>query len=208
MEILSRPVRVGEHPDREQDLLQAWPEIFQAEIARFSAGFGPMPLPARGIRPFAKGSEGRSTSPGERLGKAFFQNREIGFHRNDYQVPPRARVFVHVPRTGGTSVSDYLADVRSPQILNLHAHHPISVVCPPAFHPYFTILRGPVERCWSFYRLTLYGNDATPYRRAAARGLEHFAFTAGKCEICIADIISGSPGRSRTKPPWPRRPGN
>jgi len=125
--------------------------------------------------------------------EAFFQNREIGFHRNDYQVPPCARVFVHVPRTGGTSVSDYLADVRSPQILNLHAHHPISVVCPPAFHPYFTILRDPVERCWSFYRLTLYGNNATPYRMAAARGLEHFCLHCWEMRNMYCRYYSGFP---------------
>ncbi|NBV97478.1 MAG: hypothetical protein EBT30_08055 [Verrucomicrobia bacterium] len=125
--------------------------------------------------------------------EAFFHNREIDFHRNDYHVPHRAWVFVHVPRTGGTSVGDYIQKVRVPRILNLHAHHPISVVCPPAFHRYFTILRDPVERCWSFYRLSLYRNDANPYRRAAARGLEHFCLHCWEMRNMYCRYYSGIP---------------
>jgi len=127
--------------------------------------------------------------------EAFFHNCEIRYHRNDYQVPPRGRVFIHVPRTGGTSVGDYLTKVQAPRVINLHAHQAVSLVCPPERHRYFTILRNPVERCWSFYRLTLHGKTGTPYRRAAERGLEHFCEHCWEMRNLYCRYYSGSPWR-------------
>jgi hypothetical protein len=125
--------------------------------------------------------------------EAFFHNCEIRCHRNDYQVPPRARVFIHVPRTGGTSVGDYLKEIQAPRVLNLHSHHAVSVAYPPSDHRYFTILRNPVERCWSFYRLTLHGKSGTPYRQAAERGLEHFCEHCWEMRNLYCRYYSGSP---------------
>ena len=125
--------------------------------------------------------------------EAFFHNCEIRYHRNDYQVSPRGRVFIHVPRTGGTSVADYLTKVQAPRVLNLHAHQAVSLVCPPGNHRYFTILRNPVERCWSFYRMNLHGKTDTPYRRAAERGLEHFCKHCWEMRNLYCRYYSGTP---------------
>ena len=174
MDLISRSVRAEDASPKEPDFIQDWPEIFQREIRNFlerlqTYAFTKARYPGVFKRMGRQVDKYKGT-----VWEAFFQNREIGFYRNDYHVPPRARVFIHVPRTGGTSAGHYLRKIRAPRIQNLHTHQAISLVCPPAFHRYFTILRDPVERCWSFYRLTLYGNNATPYRQAAERGLEHF----------------------------------
>lgn len=169
-----REIRTGELPAGQRDFVQEWPEIFQAAIRRFLERLRDYAFTQARFPGICKRISRRVDRWAGTTWEAFFHNREINFHRNNYPVSPRARVFIHVPRTGGTSAGHYLRKIGAPRIQNLHEHHAISVSHPPAFHRYFTILRDPVERCWSFYRLTLYGNSATPYRRAAERGLEHF----------------------------------
>jgi len=193
MDVISRSVRAGDASSKEPDFIQDWPEIFQREIGKFlekvqAYAFTKARYPGVCKRIGRQVDKSRGTS-----WEAFFHNREIGYHRNDYEIPARARVFIHVPRTGGTSAMEYFHRIQAPRILNAHAHHPISLVHPPGRHRYFTILRDPVERCWSFFRFTLHGKGGTPYRRAAERGLESFCDHCWEMRNMYCRYFSGIP---------------
>jgi len=127
--------------------------------------------------------------------EAFFHNREIGFHQNDYKITAGARAFIHVPRTAGTSVVDFFSRLPDARVEGLNIHRPVSRRCLPGRFRYFTILRDPVERCWSFYRLTLHGQNHVPYHEAASRGLAHFCKQCWEMRNMYCRYLSGFPWR-------------
>ena len=100
------------------------------------------------------------------------------FHRCGYQVPPGKRVFVHVPKTGGSSVHKLLlGHPTSSQFMNASlsgCHRPVSRLHKPGETRYFTILRDPIERVWSYFNMIKHRWIRHPYLDYAKVSLEHF----------------------------------
>ncbi len=96
-----------------------------------------------------------------------------GFHDPDYRFPKDKINFIHVPKTGGTSLHKML-DGKTENILSSTVHRPVSKHCPPAEYDYVTIMRHPVARVWSQYQMVLRNPKGTPYRNFAEKGLECF----------------------------------
>ena len=96
------------------------------------------------------------------------------FHTSEYTFKKDQIAFVHVPKTGGTSVAKMLQQSGISRFVNLNIHKPISEFCSPAEYKYFTIIRNPIDRVWSQYQMVLREGNGYPYNKYAVRGLKCF----------------------------------
>ena len=103
---------------------------------------------------------------------AEIRNSINGFHRNDIFYGEGELVFVHLPKTGGTTVS-YLLQENNVKCANLNSHNPVSLATPITNPKYITFLRDPVERVFSYYQMQL-RDRSQPYHFLAKRGLIQF----------------------------------
>lgn len=105
-----------------------------------------------------------------------FRNYRLGIHRNDYAFETGQMAFVHLPKTEGTSLNTILQDKGGGKFTGIFRHRSISRRCPPGAFNYFTVMRNPVDRVWSFYQMTLrsYSRGGGPYAHLAGRGLAFF----------------------------------
>ena len=101
-------------------------------------------------------------------------NHTIGFHDPNYQFKESEIAFVHIPKTGGTSLHNLLKEDKLSRFVNLNMHRPISQLCDPTKYSYITVMRDPVERVWSYYQMVLRNPPGFPYKPFADRGLEFF----------------------------------
>lgn len=102
-------------------------------------------------------------------------NVKMGYHNPNYRFEKDQIAFVHLPKTGGTSLHRLLNEDKLGRFINLGgAHRPISRFCPPSAFGYVTVLRNPADRVWSFYQMVLRNPPGYPYQRFANRGLECF----------------------------------
>lgn len=101
--------------------------------------------------------------------------RTTGFHSSSYRFSTDQVAFIHIPKTGGTSISAILEQVDNHgRFLNLDTHRPVSQHCPPKNYQYITMLRQPVDRVYSYYRMAQRKDPDNPYSHLCGRGLEHF----------------------------------
>jgi len=110
-----------------------------------------------------------------------WQNYRSGMHRGDYVFSADTIAFVHLPKTGGTSFGAVLSAARGVSFTGLGVHRPVSRICPPSSYRYFTVMRDPVERVWSYYQMALRARQRGGwgiYGHLAGRGLEFFL---GRC---------------------------
>jgi Sulfotransferase family len=99
---------------------------------------------------------------------------ETGFHSTSYRFSKDKIAFIHIPKTGGTSISEMLAQQDDgSRFANLHMHRPVSKYCPPQEYQYITMLRHPVNRIFSYWRM-VNRDKFSPYAHLCPRGLEHF----------------------------------
>ena len=101
-------------------------------------------------------------------------NRDIGFHNPVYQFKKSEIAFVHIPKTGGTSLHKLLSEDEQSRFVNLNMHRPVSQLCNPQEYSYITVMRHPVERVWSYYQMVRRNPRGYPYKRFADKGLECF----------------------------------
>ena len=103
-----------------------------------------------------------------------FDNQLIGFHEPDYRFKESEIAFVHLPKTGGTSLHNLLAQDPLSRFVNLNMHRPVSCLCPVGKYGYITVMRDPVKRVWSHYQMVLRSEAGYPYKRFANHGLDCF----------------------------------
>lgn len=77
-------------------------------------------------------------------------------HSNTYSISDDQWVFIHVPKTGGTSLHHSIKD---PRVVGKNIHLFINPSYPPSKYNYFTFLRHPVDRAWSYYQMSLRQNN-------------------------------------------------
>ncbi|MEM1324808.1 MAG: sulfotransferase family 2 domain-containing protein [Bacteroidota bacterium] len=100
-----------------------------------------------------------------------FQNS--GFHQPNYTFDSNKIAFIHLPKTGGTTISKLLQQDTKQRFVNLDIHRPISSLCPPNSFSYVTIIRHPIDRVWSQYQMVLRSPSDYPYHREANKGLAY-----------------------------------
>ncbi len=99
-------------------------------------------------------------------------NHIIGFHKSAYNFKKNKISFVHIPKTGGTSLHKLLRkDVKS-RFINLNVHRPVSRLCDPGEYSYMTVMRNPVARVWSYYQMIKRNPYGSAYKRFADKGIE------------------------------------
>jgi len=97
-----------------------------------------------------------------------------GLHTADYRFQPDQIMFVHLPKTGGTTFAKVFEAAPEGLFAHLHIHKAVSKHCPPGTFRYITTMRNPVDRVWSQYQHVLRYPEGADYRKFALRGLETF----------------------------------
>jgi len=101
-------------------------------------------------------------------------NYFVGFHSPNYKFKEGEIAFVHLPKTGGTSLHLLLKADKLSRFVNLDMHRPISQLCDPVKHNYITVMRDPMDRVWSYYQMVLKNPPGFPYKAFANKGLGFF----------------------------------
>ena len=73
-------------------------------------------------------------------------------HSNNYTFDKDKLCFIHIPKSGGTTLFKLFKNNEIGQI-HKPAHYPISILCPPSDFNYLTILRNPIDRVVSYYNM-------------------------------------------------------
>lgn len=97
-----------------------------------------------------------------------------GHNNPEYTFNRDQICFMHLPKTGGSTLAKVLTAAPGNTFVQLYIHRPISPHCPPTEFKYITILREPVARVWSYYQMVLREYDGYPYQKYARRGLKTF----------------------------------
>lgn len=119
-----------------------------------------------------------------------WHNHRIGFHSTNYYFNTNQYAFIHIPKTGGSTVSHILERLSVYRFKNLHKHCPVSQKCPPAKYPYFTFIRNPIDRVWSYYKMAERDKN-NPYHKYASKGLENLLEHCWETRNMTCKYISG-----------------
>ncbi|MFK7935351.1 MAG: hypothetical protein AB8G22_17690 [Saprospiraceae bacterium] len=114
-----------------------------------------------------------------------------GFENPNYRFLPSEIGFIHLPKTAGTSFAKLLAADSQNRFTLLRIHRPVSPHCPPDKFRYITIMRDPVERVWSLYRMVLRYPKKYPYWKHAVRSLELFIQKNRAARNLVCRYLSG-----------------
>jgi len=96
-----------------------------------------------------------------------------GRDSKNYKIIKRKLEFIHIPKTAGSSIKELFID-REWVDPDDNVHRPVSKYYPIEEIDYFTVLRNPVDRVWSFYQMALRFGPEYPLFRQASKGLEYF----------------------------------
>lgn len=105
-------------------------------------------------------------------------------HDQNYKLKDNQLAFIHIPKTGGTTVSDILIKNFPGMFLGHYSHFTLNRNYPPA--KYLTFLRHPIQRVWSHYN-----NMEHNYI-----DFEHFMETCWEVQNMSCKKISGYQGRN------------
>jgi hypothetical protein len=114
-----------------------------------------------------------------------------GYHNPNYRFGKDEINFLHLPKTGGTSLCKILANDPKSRFGRLNIHRPVSKHCPPGEYKYVTVLRDPVARVWSYYQMVLRSESGYPYQKWARQGLEVFLIKCWAARNLATRYIAG-----------------
>lgn len=136
------------------------------------------------------------------LGTSFFSkihNRQIRFHNNKYMFDKDEYSFIHIPKTGGSTISAVLKNQSDINFINLGAHQPVSICLKPSKeNKYLIFIRDPVERVWSYYQMASQ-MQSNPYHMHTKRGLQFFIKHCWEVRDMMCQYISGEVNKTVTE---------
>lgn len=119
-----------------------------------------------------------------------YQPRHIDdSHSSHYTFKKNEISFIHIPRTGGTTLHHILEKNAASLFINLHIHRPVSLFCLPGEFKYVTFLREPVARVISFYNMAKH--ESSQYYHYASRGLKEFISNSWEARNMACRYLSG-----------------
>ena len=109
-------------------------------------------------------------------------------YKNDYKLKKDQFSFVHIPRTGGTSLHTLLTN----NCNNFYnsAHNAVSINCDPKEYKYITVLRDPIERVYSYY-LMQKKYEKLPFHVHATKNLSFFLQKVWNCKNGVCKFLNG-----------------
>ena len=84
------------------------------------------------------------------------------YDRNDYIIDNQNLFcFIHLPKTAGISIRENLKKNHFPLFIlpKNSLHNPVSLYCHPSEFKYFTVIRDPVDRVYSQYKMFKRGRE-------------------------------------------------
>ena len=123
------------------------------------------------------------------------RNYIFNYNSNDYRAEKNNIIFIHVPKTGGASIDEYLRAYESNYYIFLKKsnHNAVSLLCPPEEYKYITFLREPVTRVFSYYNMSLH-NEYTPAHSLANKGVINLLKYDYQVKNLYCQYFSGYPG--------------
>ena len=122
------------------------------------------------------------------------RNNIFNYHRNDYKFDKKKIVYIHIPKTAGSSVRKVLEDTISGSLYRWEResqHNPVSLLCSPSKeYRYITFLRYPVQRVLSYYMTSLNKQD-TPRHSIAKRSLADLLINCWEVKNLYCQYLSG-----------------
>jgi hypothetical protein len=115
-----------------------------------------------------------------------------GNHLPWYKFSKKQIAFVHIPKTGGSSMHALLKAERPDQFVNTGKHRPVSLRCPPGEYHYMTVIRNPTDRVWSRYQMVLRGDPFYVHRPFAEKGLYYYLTHSWEVRNMMCRYLSGS----------------
>ena len=115
-------------------------------------------------------------------------------NKNNYKVPDECEfIFLHIPKTGGMTVN-YIIDEINKKHENIKilrgGHNPMSIFYSTNEKKYFTIIRDPIERVFSFFKMSL-KDKKQPYHYLAKKSLYHFVAYCPEAQNVYCKYFSG-----------------
>ena len=107
---------------------------------------------------------------------------------NDYSY-----IFVHIPKTGGMSLNSVVDEINQKNQSNKifrGGHNPISLFHSMDDKKYFTVIRNPIVRAYSFYRMSL-KDRKQPYNYLAKKSFYHFVTYCPEVQNIYCKYFSG-----------------
>jgi len=122
------------------------------------------------------------------------RNYIFNYHRNDYKFNKNQIVFIHVPKTGGASIREYLQqNLDNFYIFKKKSeHNPVSLLCPADEYKYITFLRDPVNRVYSYYHM-LKKHSHVPGHELANKSLSDLLINSFQVKNFYCQYFSGRP---------------
>jgi hypothetical protein len=114
-----------------------------------------------------------------------------GNHMSLYRFSRDQTAFVHIPKTGGSSLHALLKKERPGQFVNVGKHRPVSRICPPGKYHYMTIIRSPIDRVWSRYQMVLRGDPFYVHKPFADKGLQYYLTHSWEVRNMMCRYLSG-----------------
>ena len=123
----------------------------------------------------------------------------LNLHSQRYKILKNKYYFIHVPKTGGTTFHHHLQvnlkkqlfNFNHPYNYNYYTHFPLKKNHPfKKDNKYFTIIRNPLYRVYSFY-VDCLSNKKNVFHNVAKRGIKNFCFKCWEAQNLYTKYYSG-----------------